>query len=104
MSKNKNFHCHVSRHDSPLVETSIMVATVSGPDGAVWARTGDRVWVLVVQIDGLMFRACCEVVKGARERVVFAAMTRMLAGVVAAHGRVMPVIGVGKRIKEEDHE
>jgi hypothetical protein len=100
MSKNKDFHCSVTKHDSPLVETEIMVATVSGPDGGVWLHAAERGWVLAVMIDGLMFRAACEAAPKAREGVVFAAMTRMLAGVVAAHGRVMPVIGIGKRIKE----
>lgn len=100
-NKNNNFHCSVTRHDCPLVETSIMVATVSGPDGAVWLRAEGRGWVLAVMIDGLMFRATCEAAKGAKERAVFAAMARLLAGVVASHGRVMPLIGIGKKIKEE---
>ena len=100
MSKNKDFTCSVTKHNSPLVETEIRVATVSGPDGGVWLHAAGRGWVLAVMIEGLMFRVTCEAKPKARGGVVFAAMARMLAGVVAAHGRVMPVIGIGKRIKE----
>jgi len=66
MSKNKDFTCSVTKHNSPLVETEIRVATVSGPDGGVWLHAAGRGWVLAVMIEGLMFRVTCEAKPKAR--------------------------------------